>query len=205
MMVNKPKRRHLLNNKGYSLIELVIVIGIIVVMTGVATVTVTLINSARAKEAAVIFTSELSDASTKAKSQMVVMEDASGIKVKYPTYSYCLKIYKEKNKTYIKKGYYNPDGTSEATKYIFIDAENSNGGKGISLSSRIEIKYKDPDTGVEKKISDSAGTDSITKVYIVFDRNGRCLEGDGDYNFYKSNGNLISTVRLKKNGSYQTD
>ena len=203
-MESKPKSRHLLNNKGYSLVEMIIVIAIIAVMTGVATVTVTLINSARAKEAAVTFTSELSDVSSKAKNQMVVMEDASGNKVKYPSYSYCLKIYKEGGKNYIKKGYYNPDGTSDATKYIFIDSENNNGGRGISLSSRIEIKYTDS-TGVEKTISNTAGSSSVKEVYIVFDRTGRCILGDGDYNFYKTNSSLVATVRLKKNGSYQTD
>lgn len=204
MMTSKPSRIKLLDNKGYSLVEMIIVIAIIAVMTGVATVTITLLNSAKAKEAAVTFTSELSDVSTKAKNQMVVLDDGSGTMVKYPSYSYCLKVYKDGSKTYIKKGYYNPDGTSEATKYIFVDSENKNNGRGISLSSKIEIKYMEPN-GVEKKISTSAGSNSVTQVYIVFDRNGRCIEGNGDYNFYKTNGNLVSTVNLKKNGSYQTD
>lgn len=203
-MVSKPKNRHFLNNKGYSLVEMIIVIAIIAVMTGIATVTVTLINSARAKEASVKFTSELSDVSSKAKNQMVVIKDEDDNMIKYPSYSYCLKLYKEGSKVYIKKGYYNPAGTSDATKYIFVNEENSNGGRGVSLSSRIDVKYTDS-TGVEKTISTSAGTNTITEVYIVFDRNGRCILGDGDYSFYKKNSSLVGTVRLKKNGSYQTD
>ena len=192
MMESKSHNRHRLNDKGYSLVELIIVIGIIVVMTGVSMVTVRLINSAKAKEASVTFTSQLADMQTKAKNQMVVISNT-----KYPTYNYCLMLYKSDGKCYIKTGYYNPDGTTDDTKYIFIDSENNNNGKGVSLSSRIDVKYTGDD-GVTKSISSGA-------VYIVFDRNGRCLLGNGTYSFYKNNGNLVAEVSLKKNGSYQSN
>ena len=53
-------------NKGYSLIELVIVIAIIALLTGLSFVTVSLLGSARAKEAAVDFDSQISDLASNA-------------------------------------------------------------------------------------------------------------------------------------------
>ena len=49
------KRRFMKENKGYSLIELIIVLAIIVVMTGVSMVTITIIHNARAREASTKF------------------------------------------------------------------------------------------------------------------------------------------------------
>lgn len=190
MMKSKNRRRHRLDNKGYSLIELVIVIGIIVVMTGVATVTVTLINSAKAKEASVVFMSELSDTHTKSKNQLVTLtDDASGVVSKYPEYDFAIKLYKSGSKCYIQKGYY--DGSS----FNPFPSGNPNDGKGISLSSRIDISYTD-DSGNKEYINS-------TGELIVFDRNGRCVDGDGVYDFYKKNGNLVDSVTIKKNGSFQ--
>lgn len=182
------------NNKGYSLVEMIICIAIIAVLSAVAMVTVTMIHSAKAKEAAVTFTSELSDTAIKSKNQVVTMEDADGNIVKYPKYNHCLKLYETDGKYYLKKGYYNPEGTDEATKYIFVDTENVNGGKGISLSSRVYVTF----TG-------STGSESdVTTSYIVYDRKGRCIQGDGLYSFYKTSGSLIADVKINKNGSYQS-
>ncbi|MBO5426101.1 MAG: prepilin-type N-terminal cleavage/methylation domain-containing protein [Lachnospiraceae bacterium] len=194
------EQRHLKhNNKGYTLVEMIITMAIIVVLSGLALVTISMINSAKAREASVKLTSELSDMYTKSKNQMVVIKDnATGDNVKYPKYSYCMMLYYSGNNCYIKKGYYNPEGTDEATKYIFVDSENVNDGKGTSLSSRVTIKYTDK-TGSTFTIEDDE------KVYILFDRTGRCIEGVGEYSFYKKNGNVIANVQLKTNGSYQTD
>ncbi len=200
MMASKNHKKHFLDNKGYSLVELIIVIGIIVVMTAIATVTVTLINSAKAKEAAVTFTSELSDTHTKSKNQMVVIVDeATGVTNEQPTYNYCLKVYNDGSKCYLQKGFYNP-----VTDVFILAPDNPNDGKGTSLSSKIQIKYQ-ATGGTEKTLATANSSTTLSEVLIVFDRNGRCIEGDGTYNFYKKNGNLVSTVDLMKNGSFQTD
>lgn len=194
MMESKHQRRHRLNNKGYSLVELIIVIGIIVVMTGVATVTVTLINSAKAKEASVTFSSELSDLQTKSKGQIVSLTDAAtGVTDTYPDYTFAIRLYKDGSKCYIQKGYCDDTGAFTA----FTD-NNANSGKGTSLSSRITIKYTDTVTGNQIEIDDSGN-----EMVISFDKNGRCISGSGVYDFYKKNGNLVDTVSIKKNGSYQ--
>ncbi len=185
------------NDKGYTLVELIITIAIIVVLTGAAMVTIFMMHSAKAREASVTFTSELSETATKSRSQMIVMENPdTGEMENKPTYKHCLMIYKHDNGNYyIKKGYYNPDGATADEKYIFDGVDERNGGKGISISSRITIKYTAP------------GTDAIEveKCYIVYDRNGKCIEGSGRYGFYKRNGNLVADVNLNKNGSYQSE
>lgn len=184
------------NNKGFTLVEMIITIAIIVVLTGAAMVTLTMMHSAKAKEASVTFTSELSDTATKSKNQMVVIQEADGTKTNKASYSHCLKVYKHSNGNYyIKKGYYNPDGTTDATKYLFTDTDERNDGKGISISSKVTIKYTAP----------GASEAEISEVYIVYDRNGRVIEGNGRYGFYKRNGNLVAEVNLNKNGSYQAD
>lgn len=184
------------NNKGYTLVEMIITIAIIVVLTGAAMVTISMMHSAKAKEASVTFTSELSDTATKAKSQMIVITEADGTKTNQPDYSHCLMVYKHDNGNYyVKKGYYNPDGATESDKYIFDDTDDRNDGKGVSISSRVTIKYTAP----------GASAVEVSKQYIVYDRNGRCIEGNGRYGFYRKNGNLVADVNLNKNGSYQSE
>ena len=55
-MMKKTKK----HNEGYSLVELIIVIAVITVLTTAAIATVATMRSAKAKEASVIFGSELS-------------------------------------------------------------------------------------------------------------------------------------------------
>lgn len=192
MMESKFRRRHRLNNKGYSLVELIIVIGIIVVMTGVATVTVTLINSAKAKEAAVTFSSELADLRTKSKGQIVTVTTGTTTSTE-PKYKFALKLYKDGSKCYIQKGY-----CDDTDKFFSLPDSNPNNGKGVSLSSRITIKYTETSTSAQKEIGDSDFS-----VVIAYDKNGRCALGSGVYDFYKNNGNLVDSVTIMKNGSYQ--
>ena len=181
------------NNKGYSLVEMIICIAVIAILSGVAMVTVSLIHSAKAKEASVSFTSELSDIAIKSKNQIVMIKDEDDNIVKYPDYSYCLKLYKTDGRFYIKKGYYNPDGTDDSTKYVFVSGENPNNDLGISLSSRVNITF-----------TDSTGTEAdVDEAYIAYDRKGRCSLGYGRYSFYNKKG-LIAEVKINKNGSYQS-
>lgn len=203
MRIKKDK----LNDKGYSLIELVIVIAIIALLTGISFVTVSMLGSARAREASIDFESQISQLAQTSKSKVI---EFNGKDNAYANFCYCLKLYKQDNKYYVKKGYYNPDAPSngeqiiEATdepsktkKYIFVEGENANDDKGTGFSSKVLIKYEAPgDT--EKEITDKG-------VYIVYNRSGRCIVGDGVYHFYKkSNGANIANVSVNKNGSHQS-
>lgn len=197
------KKRIRKNNKGFSMVEMIIVIAIIAVLSAAGFVTVTLIHSAKAKEAAVTFESELSAAIGRAKSQMVVIKDEStGVVNEYPRYLQCLEVYKATNgKYYIKKGYKNPDATGEAA-YIFVDSENGHDGNGKSLSGNVYVCFKAKGTSNVLKI-DNSGADTIEKVRIVFDKAGRCIEGAGTFEFHKNSGSNVAEVALKSNGSYQ--
>lgn len=192
-------------NKGYSLIELVIVIAIIALLTGLSFVTVSLLGSARAKEAAVDFDSQISDLASNAKSRLVVLNGEQ-----YPSYCFCIKLYKEGKKYYIKKGYFNEsavmyteqilspgDDVSVVSKYIFVEGENANDDKGIGISGKVKIKYEAP-SQAETEITEDG-------IYIIFNRSGRCISGNGVYHFYKKSNNAnIANVTINKNGSHQS-
>ncbi len=182
------KRRFMKNNKGYSLVEMIICIAIIAILSGIALVTVSMINSAKAKEAAVSFDSVISDTIVKSKGQLCVVGG-----VEQPTYKRCMHLYLDNasGRYYVKTGYYDP----ATDTYEFVDSENKNEGKGTNLSSKVEIKYEDLDGN--KSTVDSAG------VYIVFNKNGTCSEGTGLYEFYKKNGNLVDELKIKANGSHE--
>lgn len=181
------------DNRGFSLVELIICISIIIIMSGVAMVTVTMLNSAKAKEASVTFESTLSDTITKSKNQVCVI---SG--VQYPKYDRCIHVYKHSDgKYYIRTGYFDPDASGSAA-YIFFDDENVNGGKGISMTSKVDVKYTATGTTDDALIDEDG-------IYIVYNRNGQCIEGSGTYSFYKKNGNAIADVVIQKNGSHQSN
>lgn len=190
------KKRRFGNNEGYSLVELIIVMAIIIVLSGVAFATITIMHSAKAKEAATTFESELSELANKSKGQMCVVAGKQE-----PDYKYCIMIYKHSDgKYYIKKGYYIGGGADMtlSSSYMFVDAENAGSGKGICLSAYVYVKYKSLTDASENTV-DGDG------VYIVYNRQGTCISGAGDYGFYKKNGSFITNVTLNKNGSHQSD
>lgn len=65
------KRRFMKDNKGYTLIEMIIVIAIIAIMTGAAMVTITILHNAKAKEASITLETALSETQKNAKGKNV--------------------------------------------------------------------------------------------------------------------------------------
>ena len=192
------KRRFMKRNEGYSLIEMIIVMAIVAVLTGAAMVTVSIIHSAKAKEASSTLEDALSELEANAKGKMCVV---SG--VQQPDYRFALAIYKNGTKYYVKKGYYIGNGAAYDSEgsYVFVDSENVGGGKGTSLSSYVTVKYTD-DTGAQRDVTGL--TDQ--PVYIVFDRQGMCVHGDGTYDFYRNDSDsLVGTTVLNKNGSHRSN
>lgn len=209
--MTRTNKATLHDNKGYSLVEMIITIAIIAIMTGISFVTVTMINSAKAKDASVTFESELSDMITKTKNQVCIVNGKSK-----PSFSTCMMIYKaDDGRYYVKRGYYNPAGsglseTDASTvnmdaQYIFINEENVNDGKGKGLSSRVKITYRDNTVSGSTDQTIEYTDKADDKQYIVYDRNGKCIEGYGVYKFYKKNGNVIADVTIQKNGSHQSN
>ena len=184
------------DNKGYTLVELVIVIAIVAILAAMSTVSITLIHSAKAKEATVTFDNQVATLITKSKNVSTQQAD----KV------YAMRIYNDGGKIYVQDGYY--DGV--AGKYVFDTSD-----KGKAFSSRVDVKF----TGVVD-VPDSGGapSGSLTTLNAVslkdaafpfgicirYDKSGRCIDGNGEYSFHKKNGNKVGTVWVRKNGSHES-
>jgi prepilin-type N-terminal cleavage/methylation domain-containing protein len=184
------------DNKGYTLVELVIVIAIVAILAAMSAVSITLIHSAKAKEASVSFDNQVATLITKSKNTSTQQAD----KV------YAMRVYNDGGILYIQEGLYD----TSANKYEF-DATD----KGKAISSRVDVKY----TGVVD-VPDASGVPSGTLstlnavslkdaafpygICIRYDKTGRCLDGYGEYSFHKKNGNKVGTVWVRKNGSHES-
>ncbi len=193
------------NNKGFSLVELIIVIGIIAVMTGVSMVTITLLNSSRARESAVTFEAEVSALIERSRGQTCVVGG-----VEKPSYYHCLKIYVDGSKTYIQQGYCYKDTTYSGTetkfsakteKYVFVPKDSTD--KGVAMSTKVSMRYIDSSMSASEAIGN--GASDIHEAFIIYDKKGMCLQGVGTFEFYKKNGNNVANVTIQKNGSHQSD
>jgi prepilin-type N-terminal cleavage/methylation domain-containing protein len=222
------KRRFMKENKGYSLVEMIIVIAIIAIMAGGSMVTVTLINSAKAKEAGVTLDSEVAALVAQSKSQVPNLGtayDVNGDGAKddldekaSKKLNFAIAVYKNTDgKYYIAHGYYNStDGT-----FNVYDASNNNDGKGTCISSRVSISYE-PASKLSGKIQISSTNETNLKLdgieikssedgkkyayVIAFDKSGKCICGVGTYELKKSANNVtIDEISIKANGSHQTD
>lgn len=182
-------------NGGYSLVEMIIVIAIIAVVAGMAIISISLIHSAKAKEAAVTVDEEIATLITKSKNMKCDKEGCQ----------YAARIYydKDDNKYYFQKGYYN----IEFKKYEFSDPD----GKGKSLSSYVDVKFsgtrdviKDDYTVNNQDVVSSMDVKSVTKgVPIRFNKDGTCATGYGHFEFLKRNGNVVADEYIRVNGSHQ--
>ncbi|MDE5873621.1 MAG: type II secretion system GspH family protein [Lachnospiraceae bacterium] len=177
------------DNSGYTLAELIIVLAIIAVLTTAALVTMTVMRTAKVKEAAVTFDEEITDLIARTRNQDVYQDtNNNGIMdsgEELPGYKYEMGITYENDKYYINNWYYLPGGThSEAAT------------KRKNLSAYVRIQYTDFDgTYVNTTV-----TDGHT---IRFDKSGACVDGAGIYRFLKKDGSVIATVTINKNGSHQ--
>ncbi len=195
----KKRRMKKLNNKGYSLVELIIVIGIIVVLTGAAMITLTVMHSAKAREAAITFDSEISELINNSKNIACDANLDDKIDAADKGYSFGLRLHVVNDKCYlqnvlVKDGAYVQDDAYEL-------ANNVNKGDGISLSAYVYVKYTDQ-SGTTITLGD--GNDN--EVLIYYKKNGTCAAGYGMYEFFKtSGGDQIASMTLNKNGSHKSN
>ncbi len=201
------KRRFKENNKGYTLVEMIIVIAIIAVLSGLAMVTLTLMHSAKAKEASISFNSAVSEQISKAKGSYCDVNGDGTVDSSEKGYVYCLKLYKNGNTYYVQRGACLKSNAiaNPSASFVALPKVNGTDGKGTSLSSYVDIKYTmftyNEVTGSYTK---TTSTVDSTGVYVVYNKSGKCIHGDGDYEFYKKNGNRIARVVLNKNGSHRS-
>lgn len=196
------KRRFMKDNKGYSLVEMIIVLAIVLILTGAAMATITIMHSAKAKEAAITLDSELSSIQQYSKGRMCVVGGTQ-----QPDYKYALVVYKDGSKYYVKKGYYIGNGSPKDDKdsYVYNASENANSGKGECFSSYVTVKFKYKNTISDTIEEREIGTLETDPVYIIYDRQGMCVYGDGEYMFYRNGKEVyLNSVTLNKNGSHTT-
>lgn len=185
------------DNKGYSLVEMIIVIAMIAILSTMAVISMSIVRSAKAREAAMNFDSEIAELSTKSKNMVCMVDDGSGNIVEKEEYMHALKVYKSGRIYYIAKGFYD---TSTATYIFDSTTDPNNNGKGTALSKFVMIKYTPQGSNVENDLS-AAGSE----VYIRIRKNGTVVEGSGTYGFYKVDGNEVSSVVLRSNGSHNNN
>ncbi len=166
-----------LNNRGYSMVEMIIVIAIVAILSALSFLTVNIIYSAKATAAGDAFNTQLSRLASLTKAQ-----DAN----------LAMKLYY--NDT--EKKYYLQYGTYDGSSFT-ADADMDE----VGLSDGVTIYYTPSDTSSETKI-DSTNSG----VIIKFNKSdGSVMYGAGSYRIAKGeNGNSYSIVLNKNTGSHYT-
>lgn len=175
-------------NAGYSLVELVIVLGIIAVLSGLAAVTISAITTARATSAKESFNEELSTLQTMTKSQ----DKDSAILVEKVDGKYQL--------TYgIFSG--NKAASADFADKTKFTADSS---KDVVVLDRVKIMYAASSSDTAKELTE---VNPSGIMIIMFDKaDGRVLSGSGIYTFNKDRSdNSVGRVTLNKTtGSHYT-
>ena len=185
-------KRQRVNNDGYSLVELIIVIAIIMVLGTVSFLSLNYIKTAKAKEASVTLDNQVSNLLNRARNQACKYDNGDGTgESVHKSDRFIILVYKNADGSYyVKRGYTGASGD------IYVDAENGKDGKGVSLTSYVDIKYND---GSGSVLIDNVGQK------IIYDASSRCVYGDGDFEFYGKNSSLLSKVTINKNGSHNVN
>jgi len=184
-------KRTLSEHNGYSLIELIIVIAIIVILTALSFASMNILNTARVKDACVLTGSKVSELKTKSMN----MSYKKGDTIK----NYGLSIYVDADNLYhIAEIKVLSDGSIDYT-----------GGEDITFSRSVVVKFtgnKLESTGLQTDYmpGQKGATGDNSPVYILFDKRGNCYSGYGELSFYKKNGIKVSKVKIGSSGNVDT-
>ena len=171
--MRKGKRR---NHKGYSMVELIIVIGIIGILSAVSLVTWRSVDSANYKKAVSTFESELSTLRTATMSQ----DSRMAMRLYYDSDDDCY---------YVERGYWNDGFKTDASGDPTLDSSSYYDYAGTSNPVKILRRGRVAYEG-----------STLNSIVIRFQKSdGSVLVGDGKFSFYRGNGELISNVNLTKN------
>ena len=186
-------KKLLKDNSGYSLVELIIVIAIVIVLAAAALISITMVHSARAKDAAIKVGSEVNQLKTKCMN----MKPDDG------THDYyALALYNDSDDvSHICLVMHDP-----STNTFDYDTEED-----VNLSSSVKVDFSGSYRAVDDFSTALSGTNKVpghqgdtgadSPVFICFDKRGNCYSGSGEYNFYKRNGNVVAHVDIRQNGS----
>jgi len=220
-------------NKGYSLVELIIVLAIVGVVATMSLISINVLFSAKVKNDATTVNSEIS--ALKAKRSYAPAVDGSGTSYKtvYPAlrlYRYgpygryylqeCIYDINSKNFIYyggsISKFTYTDDsGTDVEVNVDTAKIDSANDGLGTQLSSYTTVNYlsagsPDDEEGVDVATINIGAANGL---FIMFDRDGTLhaykdgtdvkFYGEGQLKFKKRNGNEVAKVYIRGNGSHE--
>ncbi|MBO4864486.1 MAG: type II secretion system protein [Eubacterium sp.] len=188
-------------NKGYSIIELVIVVAIIAITSSMAMVSVTMLNTARAKDAALKLDGEVAELIQKNKNMTPGTSDTAkyGLMLYYD--------YDDQFKISLVECDH-PSPTSSLYQYKDDGSGHPVFNDTVNISKRVDIEYD----GTYQSFCNGASFDrnafkpsspnGTGAICIMFDKQGNCISGYGKYSFKKRNGNVVSTVTIRQNGSH---
>lgn len=172
--MNKTKRSYpeKLNNKGYSMVEMIIVIAIVAILSALSFITVNIIYSAKVTAAGNSFNTQLSHLASLTKAQ-----DAS----------LAMQLYYDdsEKKYYIQYGTYDSAGGFSAT---------GSSEPKVGLSNSITIYYTAENTSTEVKVDDG------NPIVIKFNKSdGAVTMGAGNYRIAKGENGASYSIALNRN------
>ena len=195
-------REHLKNDKGYSLVELIIVIAIIVALAASALLSITMIHSARAKDGAVKLGSEINALKTRC---MNMTPDNTAYDY------YALAVYNDSNGvSHIQLVMHKKTAPGAGFAFQFDPVP---GEDPINLSSVVKTTFagkiiRNNATSSTPELLTSEynpgplnGSGATTPVIVAFDKKGYCYSGSGEFYFSKKNGSRVARVEIRPNGS----
>lgn len=188
-------------NDGFSMVEMIIVLAIVAVVSAMSVISISITYTARAKEAASTFDSEIATLYASCKGMSVDVDKNGLIQGDEENYAYCIKLYKpaSKQEVFLCQGYYDLTATSVAGS--FVSTSTMNGGLGKNLTSYVKVNF----TGKKADgtdVTDFAPQDGSDAIYIAFNRRGECIYGVGTYEFKKTSGKTVARKYIRANGSH---
>jgi prepilin-type N-terminal cleavage/methylation domain-containing protein len=180
-------KRFFTKNEGYSLVEMIIVIAIVLVLATGALLSYSVVHSARAKEGAIKVGAEFNE--LKNRCMNMAPDDSSHD-------FYALSMYND----------------DQDVTHLTLVSHKKTGGfddvpdTDVMLSSSVRVMFDqgsyyeaDGTTKVDVSSETAPGSKS-SPIYICFDKRGNCYSGYGDYKFFKNRGNQVARVNVKQNG-----
>lgn len=181
-------------NDGYTLVEMIIVIAIIVILSGMAYLSLSVLSSAKARDKAIDFDTEIATLAAKSRSM-----DANYIDGAKTYNQFCLVIYKSPSgkDIYEAPGYYD----TVEDEYVVDCAEKK------KFSRRVGLEYNQTfdDTKTVTELHDDDSTFGTVVSLIRYNRRGECVEGYGSYTFTTDrNSTGVARTKIRQNGSHET-
>lgn len=178
----------MVKNKGYTLIELIIVIAIIGILAGASFVSIGVIREAKRQAAVNTLNSQISSLLVRTKAVSAASKNAAVNPTDDPL---CMVIKKRTDGTYaIVTGTYDGSGSMSVS-----DPNVDANCEAILPKDIVQIKYV-PDGAQRATVVSSSDDDDLLIQFVKSD--GSTQYGGGEYEVYVKGGRLYATIYLNK-------